>query len=70
MLLTGARPVALLVDRVRGLVESPLLLGDEAPETTTASRLTLALCRAGEETLPLLALESVIALACDWEQNE
>lgn len=70
VLLTCARPIALAVDRVRGLIESPLLLGEGPEESNAANRLTLALCRVGEDVLPLLSLEALVALVGDPEQDE
>lgn len=63
----GARLVAVLVDRVRDLVESPLLVDGSTDEGVPAgwdqSGLMAGLCRTPEGIRPLLRASALLALA-------
>jgi purine-binding chemotaxis protein CheW len=55
-ILAGSPPVGLVVDRIRGLRERPVLHGTRAEEIPgwENSRLVVGLCTVGDEVLPLL----------------
>jgi purine-binding chemotaxis protein CheW len=65
VVMASHRPFALLVDRVRPLAHSPVVApGDAAAEGWRGSPLVAALCRCGDEVVPLLstaALERALA---------
>jgi purine-binding chemotaxis protein CheW len=62
----GSRTVALLVDRVRDLVESPLLVdgseSDTVPPPWDATGLMAGLCRTPEGLRPLLRTSAILAV--------
>ena len=61
VVLSTARPVALVVDRVRALAEAPLVA--EAPKEAASwlsSPLVAALCRAESELIPVLRTELLL----------
>jgi purine-binding chemotaxis protein CheW len=62
----GARTVALLVDRVRDLVESPVLVdgsaAGEAPASWDGTGLMAGLCRTPEGIRPLLRASALLAI--------
>lgn len=61
VVLATARPMALVVDRVKALVEAPVLA--QAPADAPAwltSRLVAALCRADDALVPILRLEQLL----------
>ncbi len=64
VMLSGERPVALAVDRVRELVEAPLVAAasdrDGRPERWFTSELVSGLCRVGHELVPLLRVERLL----------
>jgi purine-binding chemotaxis protein CheW len=62
LVVTGARPFGLIVDGVRSLVSAPVLVqggADAEWEIWRGSGLTVGLCRAGQEILPLLSLTPI-----------
>lgn len=61
VVMSSARPFALLVDRVRPLAQPPVVApGDaDAGDSWRGSPLVAALCRCGDEVLPLLATSAL-----------
>lgn len=64
VLISGERPLALAVDRVRELVEAPVVAAaadrDGRPERWFTSALVGGLCRVGDELVPLLRVERLL----------
>lgn len=69
VILQGARQVGLVVDRVEALVESPLLVDEQAvedrgdQEAWRRSGFTIGLCRIEDGLLPLLGIGACLRLA-------
>jgi purine-binding chemotaxis protein CheW len=64
VVLEGARPVALVVDRVRSMVEAPVLAEPSARDGRSdqwyASKLVSGLCRVGNELVPLINIDPLL----------
>jgi purine-binding chemotaxis protein CheW len=62
LVLSGSRPVALVVDRVRTLVETLVVAEADAlqPNGWLRSGLVAGLCRVGDELVPLLDIEPLL----------
>jgi purine-binding chemotaxis protein CheW len=64
VVLASSVPMALVVDRVGGLVDSPLLAAQElrgAEEAPLNAALVSAVCRVGQQLFPLLSVERLVS---------
>jgi len=65
VVLSTTRRLALVVDRVRALIEAPELADpdrrDDRPEAWYSSQLVRGVCRNGDELLPLLNVEVLLS---------
>ena len=60
--LASSRPMALVIDRVHTLLETPTAAAaDSAPEQWQKSKLVVGLCAFEGRTLPIISLNSLIA---------
>jgi purine-binding chemotaxis protein CheW len=64
LIVAGSSLVALVVDRVRTLVESPVLAssesGEQLPDAWRGSNLVVGYCRVGERLFPLVSVEGLM----------